>query len=293
MDLSRWKSLVEEEQKLVEKQRKLVEEQKKLERNNLNQAFIREDYGSTYFGIDDYGTAGVDKQTHVFFRNLEDHLINFIKQADVVMGCVAWLTSAPILKALALKKGISIIVQKEDFLRPDDTSKSDWRSQLHNLYNDLPRQLDRRDFYDTILGGMACKPNSLIDPVRCVGNYNSSKQPSFPRSHHKFVLFCNYVGNCSCKECQKEKEYYSEDYLHCKYCKLKTQISHIKPYAVWTGSFNFTKNAGTSLENAVVLHDEKIVKAFYNEYAQIAAISEPLNWTANWIQPEWEIQTWT
>lgn len=40
----------------------------------------------------------------------------------------------------------------------------------------------------------------------------------------------------------------------------------IVPYAVWTGSFNFTKNACASFENAVVLREPAIVKAFFEEY---------------------------
>ena len=48
-----------------------------------------------------------------------------------------------------------------------------------------------------------------------------------------------------------------------------------------------------SFENAAVLHDSEIVKAFYKEYTQIAAISEPLDWTATWMEPQWKMQTYT
>ena len=52
------------------------------------------------------------------------------------------------------------------------------------------------------------------------------------------------------------------------------------PRVVWTGSFNFTLNATNSFENAVVLHDPKIVNAFYQEWGQILALSEPLDSTS-------------
>src|SRR5712692_3136819 len=67
----------------------------------------------------DHSTVSIDGKILVFFKNLEDHLIRFVQEADVVVGCVAWVTSEPILKALAKKKGVSLVVQKEDFLRPD------------------------------------------------------------------------------------------------------------------------------------------------------------------------------
>ncbi len=275
-----------------------VAKQNMLEKVDLNQAFVREDFGSLdYYGVvKDYSTSGSNRNTSVFFKDLEDHLINLIKEAQVVVGCVAWLTSIPILKALSEKKGISFIVQKEDFLRPDSMAMTNWKAQLHQLYDSLPKKLDRRDFYDTILGCMKCEPYALIDPVRCVGNCNIDRQSAFPRSHHKFALFCKYSEDCNCKACRREKHFYSEDYglPHCEYCdERKSQINHIKPYAVWTGSFNFTKNAVMSFENAVVLHDSEIVKAFYKEYTQIAAISEPLDWTATWMEPQWKMQTYT
>ena len=158
-----------------------VAKQNMLEKVDLNQAFVREDFGSLdYYGVvKDYSTSGSNRNTSVFFKDLEDHLINLIKEAQVVVGCVAWLTSIPILKALSEKKGISFIVQKEDFLRPDSMAMTNWKAQLHQLYDSLPKKLDRRDFYDTILGCMKCEPYALIDPVRCVGNCNIDRQSLF------------------------------------------------------------------------------------------------------------------
>ncbi|MNG29679.1 hypothetical protein D3C84_1151500 [compost metagenome] len=65
----------------------------------------------------------------------------------------------------------------------------------------------------------------------------------------------------------------------------------ITPYAVWTGSFNFTKSATLSLENALFITDAKIVKAYFEEYGQIAAMSEELDWTSEWVTPDWRIGT--
>jgi len=43
-------------------------------------------------------------------------------------------------------------------------------------------------------------------------------------------------------------------------------VEVVIPYAVWTGSFNLTKNATMSLENALYITDEEIVKVYFEKY---------------------------
>jgi hypothetical protein len=65
----------------------------------------------------------------------------------------------------------------------------------------------------------------------------------------------------------------------------------VEPYGVWTGSFNFTKSSVASFENAVYIEDSKIAYAYAHEFAQIFALSEPLDWTTSWSAPEYRIGT--
>lgn len=189
------------------------------------------------------------------FRNLEQELVSMISEADFVVGCVAWLTSEPILEALAAIHGAQIVVQKEDFLRPDMGASTAWKRHLRRMYDALEMPVDRSSLPSPV-GGMSYCGSPYVDAVRCVGNHNAAKSPAFPRMHHKFVVFCR---------------------------------RGLEPYAVWTGSFNFTKNAGSSLENALVLTDHGIVQAYFREWAQILAISEPLDWRSEWVAPQWRI----
>ena len=237
---------------------------------NLNKIFITNADGEDT-PLHDYGTTSVDGNTTVIFKNIEQELIKRIRKADIIIGCIAWLTSKPILEALALKKGIALVVQKEDFLRPDLKSSDNWKNELRNLYDALPSTLSRHDdgWTDTILGGMSTNWDPKIDAVRCVGNYNVEKKPAFPRAHHKFIVFCRQTAI---------NEY--------SYANL-----NFEPYEVWTGSFNFTYNAVNSFENVIISKDKNIVKAYFNEAAQILAISEKLDWSANWVKPEWRIGT--
>lgn len=208
------------------------------------------------------------------FDGLEDALIREIKQADVVFGCVAWLTNTRILTALA-SKDVSIVVQKEDFLRPDMSDLADWKSNLRRQYNALKCTFDRVFVPYIAVSGSNVHGDPSINPVRCMGNYNRDKLPASPRMHHKFVVFA--------KRAQTRLTWSPDG--------SEYDWTEITPYAVWTGSFNFTQNAIMSLENALVIRDECIVNAYMHEYAHVFALSETLDWEQDWVAPEYRIGT--
>jgi hypothetical protein len=56
------------------------------------------------------------------------------------------------------------------------------------------------------------------------------------------------------------------------FCRLTED--KLSPYAVWTGSANFTHNARYSFENAVFIRDHSISIAYFNEWRQIVKFSE-------------------
>jgi hypothetical protein len=200
-----------------------------------------------------------------YFRDIASHLIRHIELADYVFGCVAWLTHPDILRALAGRRGVALVVQKEDFLRPDGPTS---KAHLRRLYARLP-SLDRYQFAGTVLAEMSVCGDPILDAVRCVGNHNRTKSPAHPRAHHKFVVFAKRGASMA----------------------GDGDALRLDPTAVWTGSFNFTATGGRSLENAVVLRHPAIVRAYVQEFAQVAALSEPLNWSDDWCAPEWRIGT--
>lgn len=199
----------------------------------------------------------------VFFRDIRSHLVASITEADYVFGSVAWLTCPRILSALAAKKGCSLIVQKEDFLRPDGSSRSDVRASYSQLVG-----VDRHRF-NGIAGQLSVCGDPTVEPVRCLGNHNSSKAASFPRAHNKFAVFCRSVS-------AEEREEIDQPWI---------------PYAAWTGSFNWSVAAGRSLENAIYLRSVQVADAYYQEFQQLLALSEPLDWESEWVAPEWRIGT--
>ncbi|MBD8539165.1 hypothetical protein [Frigoribacterium sp. CFBP 8751] len=200
-----------------------------------------------------------------YFGDLKEALIDFIDASEALAGCVAWLTDFDILDALAAKP-VALVVQKEDFLRPDAGSGSDWPRRLRAKYDSLQGGFDRFEF-PSPLWSASSSIDPSIDPIRCVGNHNFDKRPAMPRMHHKFLVRIT-------PRTLPGGEYELVD-----------------PTAVWTGSFNFSLNGGRSMENAVVLEDKSIAEAYLAEFARVETLSEVLDWESPWTYPEWRIGT--
>lgn len=239
---------------------------------NLNHAKIWND--GDPIALDDFATASESARVTCHFRNVRDALVGYINRYDYMVGCVAWLTDPVILRALATRRGVSIIVQKEDFLRPDCDERLDTR----RLYESIVSKFDRWEI-GGLLGSMSTCGDPTMDAIRCVGNHNSNKSPAHPRAHHKFLV----LGRMSTPE-EDGRPATEEEYPG-------GFGGTFVPEAVWTGSFNFSVNAGRSLENAVFIEDPAIARAYANEFSQVAALSEPLNWQDPWSSPEWRCGT--
>ena len=191
-------------------------------------------------------------------------MCELIAGASIVVGCVAWLTNRRILKALAAVEHVALVVQKEDFLRPDTQSSESFRSELRSMYDALHSPI-LRCFMPGLVGYLNTCGDPSMEAVRCVGNSNRDKLPACPRMHHKFILISSSP--------------------HSSF--MENDGSSV----VWTGSFNFTQNATHSFENAVIIRDPQIVSGYYNEFAHIYALSESLDWTFDWVAPEYRIGT--
>ena len=226
----------------------------------------------------DPGTRSADGSVEVVFRNIEQRLIDEIRATELVVGCVAWLTSGPVLDALAEIRGVSIVVQKEDFLRPDlgATGRKGWKRWLREKYDRLPEGPYRYEYEGTVLSSMNMLGDPTLECVRCLGNHNADRRAAMPRAHHKFLVFCDYV--------EGKVEQLPDG-------GRSSAAGRVVPRKVWTGSYNLSKNAGRSLENAVLLTDERCVSAYYVEWGQLAGLSEPLDWTSEYVQPDLRIGT--
>ncbi|KAJ3079323.1 hypothetical protein HK102_003865, partial [Quaeritorhiza haematococci] len=231
---------------------------------DLNRALVLDGY--RYISLADASTTvSFPGPVSVYFRNAMASLVDKILQADVVYGCAAWMTHKGILNALGKCKGVSIVVSKEDWMRPDTMDPG-----LQKLYS----KLSALGNHVRAIPHSGIKSMSMIDcdlgsdPVRCCGNYNQEKVVTWPRMHHKFLVFARY---------QKGDDGEGKTW--------------IEPYAVWTGSLNLTHNSENSLENGVYIEDRGLALAYSKEFGQVYAISEPLDWEHKWVCPEYRIGT--
>ena len=231
---------------------------------NLNHARIQTDDGDR--PLLDFATESREARVACHFRDIRGALLRYIARYDHMVGCVAWLTDPVILQALAARRGVAIIVQKEDFLRPDTVD----REGLRRLYAAVPDTLLRVHFRG-LLGDLSVGADPSLGAIRCVGNHNADKRAASPRAHHKFLVF----GHLD----RRAEEEATGD------------VATFEPAAVWTGSFNFTVNGGRSLENAVFIEDRAIAQAYLDEFSQVAALSEPLDWETAWCEPQWRVGT--
>lgn len=227
---------------------------------NLNEEKIRTDC-TVDEPLEDYSSIleslpGVE----VIFRNHERRLIELLEQYPAVVGNVAWLTSLPVLDAMAKMKWVSIVVQKEDLWRPDGLGNQSWKTELRAHYSAVPSNLIR-DHFGVPVRFMSSFRDPRVYPIRCVG---ITGERYAPRAHNKFLVFCDVEGEYNQK---------------------------LTPLAVWTGSYNLTATAKRSFENAVLLTNEEAASVYFREYSQILALSEPLDWEHEYVAPEWRIGT--
>lgn len=213
-----------------------------------------------------YRSGDVD----ILFDHLEDALIAEIERWPIVVGCMAWLTNERVLNALRTRESVSIIVNKEDFLRPD---KGDWsKRKIKDLYSKIPG-IDRMS-----IGRMYCYCSDPRTPaIRCLGIRDERRNVP-PRMHHKFIVFCE----------ANPREVIRVDQPGAEPFEIE-EMGNAIPRAVWTGSFNATENGTRSLENAVILRGRDYAMPFFTEWCSLLGISEPLNWTSPYIEPEYRI----
>lgn len=189
------------------------------------------------------------------FRNIEEAIIEQIRKSDIVIGCVAWLTNIPILEALSETKGCQFVVQVEDWLRPDSGDYSLQRQR------ELIERLRGLNNY-AIPGMLSVSSYMDIAPIRLAG-VPKNRDRNQPRMHHKFALFGNVVS-------EADTDFGPNVVFH----------GGTVFRTVFTGSFNWTRNATNSLENGVFMQGTDIIDAYSREYFEILLTSRTI--TEEW-----------
>ena len=198
-----------------------------------------------------------DGDVSVHFRGLKEKLLFEINNADIVLGAVAWLTDHDLLEAIS-KKPCQIVVQKEDFLRPDMevVLSNSSKIKLKEAYSKLSFIYTSMNFYNKIFE-LSYDEIFDIEPVRCFGFLTKKMKHCSPKMHNKFLIFCSFDAS----------------------------TNKIRPKKVWSGSANLTEMSMYSLENAILIDNETIAMQYLKEYEYIYSLSESLNWNSTWVSP--------
>jgi phosphatidylserine/phosphatidylglycerophosphate/cardiolipin synthase-like enzyme len=185
-------------------------------------------------------------QVECHFRNLQQVLLSEIEKADIVLGCVAWISDPLILESLT-KRSTALIL---------DSKINRMGKRLQALYAQL-QHTDKQPIYDMLLNGLGserylCYTDTENEPVKGAyaedWNFESglyAVDGFYQYMHHKFLVLIKEINPCN--QCGKKM---------------------YQP-TVWTGSFNFTKNASKGLENAVIIRDRFISASYLCEFLEI------------------------
>ena len=223
---------------------------------------------------DGQGTLQEDHGTtdQVIFRNHLRALTGILEEAArdgaTCFGAIAWLTDRRILRALT-HIPTAMLIQKEDFLRPEAGAQEGWQEELRKAYEAILEPCESRYGLPGIAKGLSVSGDPGLEAVRCVGERPEPGRDN-PRMHNKFLVFAHRKEN-------KKEGFYSE--------------IEWSPYAVWTGSANLTDTTDRSWENSLFIGSEKIAQAYLDEWVQLFTMSEPLDWQSPYVDPEWRIGT--
>jgi len=224
----------------------------------------------------------------LYDTNIKDHLIEkILKFKDgFIFGCVAWLNDHDILNALAECSNVQILIQKDHKIKIQrydlGAEFGDTNKPVQMLYKKLRFSNSRfRCHHDMSFLNM--NSNGIIDPIRTVGvekieqkswqKYKNSK----PLMHHKFLVFC--------KKNEKRRTYGGD---------TATENDLYIAVGLWNGSFNFTKNASKSFENATYFQkndgSSEMINGCLKTHHDLFTISESLAWGEEYgVHPDYKI----
>ena len=141
-------------------------------------------------------------------------------------------------------------------VRPENGKRREYSTKLQkNRENTLAFQKNRSDRVSNSARCYLFSASLEEVGLRCIGHQKEPTKFAMPRMHHKFLVFLRMKEESDPGVADGEWPYH--------------------PYAVWTGSYNITKNGNSSLENALFIRNDDLAQAYCDEWAQLVEVSEP------------------
>ena len=234
--------------------------------------------------------GGVSGDVEIVLRDHKARLLQLFAEARtngfVCVGALYRLTDSEILEAMTTV-ATSVVVQKERnwWTGNDSAPRAGWKDLLRSDYDAVAASGEHNDIFQRQncpepLGSRGLLGDQHLAGIRCFGqiNHGGAGQEPSPILHDKFLVFSelNFIP---------DPEPGPPDAVY-------TNGEHEwKPRVLWTGSYNPTRLANRSLETTFTIRDEGIAGFFLHKWSCIMALSEPLDWTSDSIQPQWDDRT--
>ncbi len=231
--------------------------------------------------------GGVSGAVEVVLRDHKAALLELFAEARanglVCVGALYRLTDSDLLEAMTTV-ATSVVVQKERnwWGGHGSAPRPGWQDLLRVDYDAVAASGEHNDLFQRQnspepLGSRGLLRDQHLAGIRSFGqiNHGGGEQQS-PIMHEKFLVFAelNFIPEPG-----------PQDSLG-----VNGEVEW-KPRVVWTGSYNPTRLANRSLESTLIIRDERIATLFLHKWGCIMALSEPLDWTSDSVQPEWDDRT--
>lgn len=209
-----------------------------------------------------------------YFDQLEATIIKYIDASQYVIGCAAWLTNHNIIEALTKIKGVKIVINKEEYLNSKIiTSNNFFYTKLREKYDNisdmfgLPCECCNTNVGTETIHVRACKSKCACTHNAPIVRLNScSTFTKFSngqiRQKPGAILTCGIVN--------------SPSKMHHKF--LIFFDDKFETLGVWTGSYNFSSNSNSCIENGLYIRDKGTIQSYIDEFFLIYEFAEPYNW---------------
>lgn len=197
-------------------------------------------------------------QIEAVFRDVRKRLLEFAKGFDAIVGCMAFLTDQDFIEQLSGKM-ISLVTldlpEQQKLFINDVRIEECQKFELNTDVLLIPALYE--DGFEGTIGHHPLEygPGWQFEPL-----YYFAKDHMGAMLHHKFLVFLR--KRLIVLDSDESYEVHPWD----------QRTIYLDTVAVWTGSYNLTKNASYSLENGVIIHSPKIAREYFREFFQVVRL---------------------
>lgn len=192
----------------------------------------------------------------VYFKDIREVLLQHLSKCSYVVGCIAWITDFGVIDAISKLKGATIIVQAESMFKIK--TREGFKTNLKRRYQQI------KQFPWATFAKAAHLPHfqKLWTEMKTTPALQEQLWTTLGQDPMA-VRTCGQVQKAG-HEGQNPEE---PSMMHHKY--LIFLDANAKAVAVWTGSFNFTKNASKSLENIQIVYNQQVADSYLRNFLSL------------------------